>query len=89
MHTTSKVKSEEALESLTILGATVAPSPSVKILRVILDQKFNYKANIARVSKKRVNAAMALKRLKNRCPETARQLFQSKVVPAIDYSAAI
>ena len=70
--TTSKAKSEEALESLTILGATVAPSPSVKILRVILDQKLNYKAHIARASKKGVNAAMALKRLKNLRPGTAR-----------------
>ncbi len=38
---------------------------------------------------KGVNAAMALKRLKNLRPETARRLFQAKVIPAIDYSSAI
>ncbi len=72
IRTTSKVKIEEVLESLTILGATVAPSPSVKILGVILDQKLNYKAHIARASEKRVNATMALKRLKNLRSKTAR-----------------
>ncbi len=88
-HTTSKAKSEEALESLTILGVTVASSPSVKILKVILDQKLNFKAHIAQAFKKGVNAVMALKRLENLRLETAQQLFQAKVVPAIDYSAAI
>lgn len=85
----SKAKSEEVLESLTILGATVAPSLLVKILGVILDQKLNYKAHIAQASKKGVNAALALKRLKNLRPKTARRLFQAKVVPVIDYASVI
>ncbi len=61
----------------------------VKILGLILDQKLNYKAHIARASKKGVNAALALKRLKNLRPETARRLFQAKVVPVIDDASAI
>ncbi len=87
--THSKTNCLEALEGLIILGATVAPSPQVKVLRVLLDQKLNYKAQIARASQKCINSALALKRLKNLCPEMARRLFQAKVVPVIDYASPI
>ncbi len=87
--TVSKVNSAEALESLVILGASVVPPSQVQILGVSLDQKLNYKAHIARASQKRVDAALALKRLKNLRPETARRLFQAKVVPVVDYASPI
>lgn len=54
-----------------------------------VDQKLNYKAHIARASQKGVNAALALKRLKNLRPETARRLFQAKIVPVVDYTSPI
>lgn len=87
--TLSKAKSKEVPELLIILGATVAPSSSMKVLGVILDQKLNYKEHIARASKKEVNTAMALKRPENLRPETAQQLFQPKIIPVIDYSSTI
>ena len=67
----------------------VAPSPQVKILGVVLDQKLNYKAQVARASQKDINSALALKRLKNLRSKTARRLFQAKVVPVIDYASLI
>ena len=67
----SKAKSEKVLESLTILGATVAPLLLVKILGVILYQKLNDKAHIGQASKRGVNAVLALKKLKNLHPKTA------------------
>ncbi len=85
----SKVNCLEALERLVILSATVAPSPQVKILGVVLDQKLNYKAHVAKTSQKGINSALALKRLKNLRLETARRLFQAKVVPVIDYASPI
>ena len=45
--THSMVNCLEASEGLVILGATVALSPQVKILGVVLDQKLNYKAHVA------------------------------------------
>ena len=79
----------EALKPLAILGKIVAPLLQVKILGLVLDQKLNYKAHIARACLKRVNAALALKRLRNLQPEIAQRLFQAKVVPVIDYASLI
>ena len=45
--TASKAKSEEDLESLTILGATVVTSPLIKILGVLLDEKLTHKVHAA------------------------------------------
>lgn len=88
--THAKANCLEASEGLVILGATVASSLQVKILGVVLDQKLNYKAPIARASQKKgINSALALKRLKNLRPVTARRLFQAKVIPAIDYASPI
>lgn len=84
-----KVNSFEALEKLVLSGATVAPSPQVKILGVVLDQKLNYKAHIAQAFQNGINSALALKKQKNLRPETARRLFQAKVVPVIDYASPI
>lgn len=71
------------------MGGAVTPSLQVKILGVILDQKLNYKAHIAHASQKGVNAALALKKLKNLRPETAQRLFQAKIVPVVDYASPI
>lgn len=87
--TISKSGSQEASEPLVILGKSVAPSLQVKVLEVILDQKPNYEAHIARASEKGVNAALALKRLKNLRPKVARKLFHAKIVPVVDYASPI
>ncbi len=55
----------------------------------MLDQKINYKANIARASQKRVDAALALKRPKNLRPETVQKLFQAKIVKVVNYASPI
>lgn len=67
----------------------MSPSLQVKILGLILDQKLNYKAHVARASQKRVNAALALKRLQKLRPETAQRLFQARIIPVVDYASPI
>lgn len=87
--TASKADTLEATESLSILGASVAPSLQVKILGVIFNQKLNFQAHIAWASQKGVDAALTFKKLKNLYPETARRLCQAKIVPVVDYASPI
>ena len=74
---------------LLVHGVAVKSSKEIKILRVILDSKLTYRSHIARAAKKGISAALALKRLRNLRPETARQLYTSTVVPRMDYAAII
>lgn len=79
----------EAFESLVILRKAVSPSLQVKILEIILDEKLNYKAHVARASQKRVYTALALKRLQNLRSETAQRLFQARMIQVVDYASPI
>lgn len=77
------------MKKLVILGTIVALSPQIKIVGVVLDQKFNYKTHVAWAFQKRINLVLALKRLKNLCLEMAYRQFQIKIVPVIDYASLI
>lgn len=70
-------------------GQTIKASLQIKILGVILDQALRYKEHVSKAGDKGVKAALALKRLRNLRPETARKLFKSKVAPAMDYASVI
>ena len=74
---------------LLVHGVAVESSKEIKILGVVLDSKLTYKSHIARAAKKGTAAALALKRLRNLRPETARQLYTSTVVPRMDYASMI
>lgn len=74
---------------MTILGVMVVALPLVKILEVIFNQKFNYKAHITQAAKKKVNIALALKRLKSLYFKIAHQLIQGKFVLVFDYASVI
>lgn len=85
MPTLSKSKYIEKLKSLAILRAAITISIYVKILKVIFNQKFNYKAHIAYISQKKVIIALTLKKLTNLCLEIAQWLFYEKIVLIVDY----
>lgn len=74
---------------LFMSGQTIKASLQIKILGVILDQALRYKEHVSKAADKGVKAALALKRLSNLRPETARKLFKSKVAPAMDYASVI
>ena len=75
--------------SLTLNGTGIKPSPRLKLLGVVLDQRLRYREHIGNVAKKGVLATLALKRLRNLRPETVRRLYNSTVVPVIDYASVI
>lgn len=74
---------------LQIEGADVPPSPLVKILGVIFDEKLSFKDQVARAAKSAWESAQILARLKGVRPVTARQLYLAMVVPRIDYAAVV
>lgn len=55
----------------------------------MFDQKLTYKHHIAKAAKRGIQAALALKRLKNLKPEISRLLFTSTVAPVVDYASPI
>ena len=94
-HMTHFTRNKKALQSisaaktLTLNGARIHPSPTLKLLVVVLDQKLKYHEHIGNVVKRGVVAVLALKRLRNLRPETARRLYISTVTPVVDYASVI
>lgn len=74
---------------LRIKNTTIDDSSQMKILGVIFDQGLRYHAHAARMTKRGLQAAMALKRLRGLRPSTARQLFTSTVCPTVDYASPV
>ena len=74
---------------LRIDGREVAPKDEVKVLGVLVDQQLRFKGHLARIGKRGLKAALALKRMKGLSPKAARILFTTKVAPVIDYASPI
>ena len=70
-------------------GVTVEASPQVKILGVVMDQELRYHAHAARMAKRGLRAAQALRRLRGLLPSMARQLYTSMVTPVVDYASVV
>lgn len=83
------IESTAATKSLKLNGACIQPSPNLKLLGVVLDQKLKYQEHIGNEVKRGIDAVLALKRLRNLRPETARQLYNSIVTPVTDYASVI
>ncbi len=81
--------SPNANQPLIMGDQSIVAKPVMKILGVILDSGLKYKEHILRARDKGIKAALALKRLRNLRPETARKLFHSKVTPITDYASPI
>lgn len=88
-HFRNTKKIAQPLQALRIGDSEVPPSPSAKILGVILDRELNFKEHIARASKRGWQAVQAMSRLRGVRPATARQLYNATVVPRIDYAATV
>jgi hypothetical protein len=76
-------------QPISIKGQEVAPVTSTKILGVVMDSGLRYKQHVARAATKGLKAAMALKRLRGLSPNTARRLFETTVVPTVDYASSV
>ena len=76
-------------KSLVLNGVAIQPSPQLKLLGVVLDQRLQYQEHISLAAKKGLLATLALKRLKNLRPETVRRLYISTVIPVTDYASVI
>ena len=74
---------------VTVGGKEIQPSEEVKILGVIMDKELRYRQHIHRAAARGVQAALALKRLHSLSPRVARQLFQSTVIPVVDYANTV
>ena len=72
-----------------VQGKEVYPKDEVKVLGVTMDAELRFKQHIANASSKALKAAIALKRLKELPPATARQLFTAMVAPVMDYASNV
>ena len=83
------LQSPMASKTLVLHSVCIHPSPKLKLLGVVLNQKLKYHDHIGNAVKRGVSAVLALKRLKNLRPETARRLYNSTVTPVTDYASVI
>jgi ribonuclease HI len=74
---------------LVVRDQRVKPRQSAKILGVVLDQQLRFQEHYARMAKRGLRAAMALKRLRALQPKTTRQLFMATVAPTVDYASFV
>jgi hypothetical protein len=54
-----------------------------------MDAELRYHKHLANAATTGLTAALALRRLKNLSPQTARQLFEATVAPAMDYASSV
>ena len=84
IHFTRKKTHQSAEEPITVKGEEIRPTPSVKILGLVMDSRLRYQEHAARAATKGLQAAMALKRLRGLSPSVARKLFNATVAPVVD-----
>jgi hypothetical protein len=72
-----------------IKGEIIASKLEAKLLSVIIDLELRYRNHIADTAAKGLKAALALKRLKAISPSSAQQLFNTTVVPIVDYALSV
>jgi len=85
----TRVPERNSERSLYIKGNKVDPKSEVKLLGVIMDARLKFKTHTAKAATKGTKAAMALNRLKNLAPSTARQLYNATVVPVMEYGSNV
>lgn len=83
------LQSPMASKALFLNGVCIHPSPQLKLLGVVLDQKLKYHEHVGSAVKRGTAAVLALKRLRNLRPEIARRLYNSTVTPVTDYALVI
>ena len=74
---------------LDIRGVEVRPQEETKVLGMVIDSELRFKNHIKKVSIKGLKAVLALKRMRTLTCAAARQLFNTTVVPIIDYASSV
>ncbi|KAF4546911.1 Hypothetical protein D9617_102g071700 [Elsinoe fawcettii] len=74
---------------INVKGKEIRPTPSVKILSLVMDFRLRYQEHAARAATKGLQAAMALKRLRGLSPSVTRKLFNATVAPVVDYAPSV
>lgn len=76
-------------EPINVKGEKIRPTPSVKILGLVMDSRLRYQEHAAHTATKGLQAAMALKRLRGLSPSVTRKLFNATVAPVVDYASSV
>jgi hypothetical protein len=84
----SKKKTSDNPTPLLFGGDEILPRLTVKVLGVTLDRQLNMKEHVTKMANKATWATIALRNIKGVRPAQMRQLYQSCVVPIMDYAAS-
>jgi ribonuclease HI len=84
----SKKKVSDKQGPLIFGGDESLPQPTVKVLGVTLDRKLNMREHVTKMANKATCATIALRNIRGVRPAQMRQLYQSCVVPIMDYAAS-
>ncbi|KAL1582126.1 hypothetical protein WHR41_09392 [Cladosporium halotolerans] len=89
IHFTRNNTRQSADEPITVKGGEIRPTPSVKILGLVMDTRLRYQKHAARAATKGLQATMALKRLRGLSPSVTRKLFNATVATVVDYASSV
>lgn len=78
-----------ASKMLVFNNVGICPSPKLKLLEVVLDQKLKYYEHIGIVVKRGIATVLTLKYLKNLRSGTARHLYNRTITLVSDYILVI
>lgn len=87
IHFTRKKTPDDSIP-LRFDGKEIWPQRGAKILGVTLDEKLRMNEHVTRMANKATYAAIALRGIKGVRPAQMRQLYQSCVLPILDYGAS-
>ncbi|KAI6824489.1 hypothetical protein KC343_g180 [Hortaea werneckii] len=79
-HFTRNKTHQSSEEPITVKGEEIRPTPSVKILGLVMDSRLRYQEHAARA---------ATKGLRGLSPSVTRKLFNATVAPAVDYASSV
>lgn len=89
IHFTRNKTRQPTDDPINVKGEEIRPTPSVKILGLVMDSRLRYQEHAARAATKGLQAAMALKRLRGLSPSVTRKLFNATVAPVVDYASSV
>ena len=78
-----------ASKALFLNGVCTHPSPKLKPLGMVLDQKLKYHEHVGTAVKHSTTVVLALKLLRNLRSKIARRLYNSTITPVTDYASVI
>jgi len=88
-YTRSQNPSRTSTNLLRLKDEDIHPGSSAKILGVILDSGLRFRQHLAKVTKRALAAATAVKRMWRLSPPVVRQLVNSVVFPVSNYASSV